>query len=279
MKKIIFSFGLIVLVSIAAMCAGPGSDQKQTNTETQANTIGGQTVDLTPEKYWFQEIPVTKGSKVKISYETLDSKSIDIYLMSSSQYNYFEVYGLEDKDNPVQYLKTYSGNKSEFQYTFPEDGLYFLVFNSDLPTNRQFTYNLTLLSGSELEDYDFVICEGYDVTIKKPEVTASDYYEYYRYCISYLEEGEVVNIYFSVQQNEYKNLFVKVYILDSKGYKSWVKSQYNYEGKIYFNTVNEAERSYEKVSWTVPKSDYYYIIFWNQNSPDKLKFDFKVYKD
>lgn len=281
MKKIIFSFGLIILIALAAMCSTPGSNQKQTETQTQTpgNVISNEIAEIPSLSYWWVKVPVTKGTKINIAYETYDSKTIDLYIIDNEQHNSLYVFGNNDSKHPIEYKKFYSGAKTNFQYTFSQDGLYFLIFNNTLTAPRQVEYTVTLLSGSLLEDYDYVICEGQNVTIKKPEVTAQNYYEYYQYCLTYLEEGEVVNVYFSVHQNEYRNLFVKLYILDDKGYNSWAKSPYDYEGKVYFDKVNERDRSYEQVSWTVTKTGYYYFVFWNQGSPYDLKFDYRVYKD
>jgi hypothetical protein len=279
MKKIFITFGLIALVAVVAMCSTPGSNQQSTNTETSNQVLANEKGNMDSLGYWWQKLPVAKGSKIKITFESTDNNNLDFYILNNQQHNLFYVYGTDNLKQPSSYMKFYSGRKTEFQYTFPEDGLYYLIFNNTLTAPREFYYTVTLVSGEILEEYDYVICEGYNVTIKKPEINVPSYVEYYRYCITYLEEGEVVNIYFSVKQNEYKNLFVKLYVLDDKGYVSWAKSPYDYVGKIFFDKVNESERSYEQVSWTVPKTGYYYFVFWNQNSPDNLKFDFKVYKD
>lgn len=284
MNKSFIIFGLIALVAIAAMCATPGSNQKstgtqQTNTQTSGQVIANEKGSIGSLNYWWQKIPVTKGTKINITFESTDNNNLDFYILNNQQHNLLYVYGTDNLKQPSNYMKFYSGRKTEFQYTFPEDGLYYLIFNNTITAPREFYYTVTLLSGEILDDYDYVICEGYNITIKKPEINSPSYVEYYRYCITYLEEGEVVNIYFSVKQNEYRNLFVKLYVLDDKGYVSWAKSPYDYAGKVYFDKVNERERSYEQLSWTVPKTGYYYFVFWNQNSPENLKFDFKVYKD
>ena len=284
MKKTFIIFGLITLVALAAMCSTPGSNQQstgtqQTNTQTSGQVIANEKGTISSLTYWWQKLPVTKGSKINITFESTDNNNLDFYILNNQQHNLLYIYGTDNLKQPNSYMKFYSGRKTEFQYTFPEDGLYYLIFNNTLTAPREFYYTVTLLSGEILDEYDYVICEGYDITIKKPEVNAPSYVEYYRYCITYLEEGEVVNIYFSVKQNEYRNLFVKLYVLDDKGYVSWVKSPYDYAGKVYFDKVNERERSYEQLSWTVPKTGYYYFVFWNQNSPENLKFDYKVYKD
>lgn len=279
MKKTLIIFGLIALVTVAAMCSTPGSNQQSTNTQTSNQVLANEKGNIDSLGYWWQKLPVAKGSKIKITFESTDNNNLDFYILNNQQHNLFYVYGTDNLKQPSSYMKFYSGRKTEFQYTFPEDGLYYLIFNNTLTAPREFYYTVTLVSGEILEEYDYVICEGYNVTIKKPEINVPSYVEYYKYCITYLEEGEVVNIYFSVKQNEYRNLFVKLYVLDDKGYVSWAKSPYDYAGKIFFDKVNESERSYEQVSWTVPKTGYYYFIFWNQNSPENLKFDFKVYKD
>lgn len=270
---------MIALVATAAMCSSPNSNQQKTDTQNSAQVIANEKGSIDSLSYWWQKLPVAKGTKINITFESTDDNNLDFYILNNPQHNLLYVYGNDNLKQPNSYMKFYSGRKTEFQYTFPEDGLYYLIFNNTLNTPREFYYSVDLLSGSMLEDYDYVICEGKNVTIKKPEINVPSYVEYYRYCITYLEEGEVVNIYFSVKQNEYKNLFVKLYVLDDKGYTSWAKYPYDYVGKVFFDKINESERSYEQVSWTVPKTGYYYFVFWNQNSPENLKFDFKVYKD
>ncbi len=282
MKKTFIIFGLIVLVAVAAMCATPGSNQQQTNTQQQTQTTSDSQSSGTGEilfnekytvkanSYMWNRIPVTKGTKVDISFESTDNKNLDLYIMTDIQHNWVNVYGTKELQKPNNYLKFYSGTKSEFQYTFPEDGTYYLVFvnTTDLP--REFYYSGTIVSGSKLEDIDYVICKGTGLSFGK---------EKYGSCVTYMQKGETINIYYSVQQNEYRNRFIKMYVLDGTGFTSWTKSPFDYVGKIYVDSTNDRERSYEQLKWTAPEKGYYYFVFWNRDSPETLKLDYKVYKD
>jgi len=70
-----------------------------------------------------------------------------------------------------------------------------------------------------------------------------------------------------------------MYVLDGTGFTSWAKSPYDYVGKIYVDSTNDRERSYEQLKWTATEKGYYYFVFWNRDSPETLKLDYKVYKD
>lgn len=285
MKKIFIIFGLIVLVALVPMCSTPGStqqstqtsttNQQQTETSSQQDTSGAGEV-LSNEKnslngtyyrsYW---MALTKGSKVKFSYETLDKDNFDVYILTSTQHNYLSMYGISSTKKYNQYLRFYSGPESEFEYTFPEDGLYYFIIHNANNFQVTYYYSAILSSGDILEKYQYVISEGSNVYYNKDS---------YRAYGTYLQKGEVVNIYYKVRQNEYRNLYARMYILDSNGYKSFTISPIDYSGKIYLNSTNERERDYEQLKWTAPEKGYYYIVFRNVDSPEGLRLDYKIYK-
>jgi hypothetical protein len=276
MNNKLIVFGLIALVAIAAMCTTPGSNQQQTQTTSNSqSSVTGEVLfnekyTVKANSYMWNRMPLTKGTKVNITFETTDDKNLDMYIMTDIQYNWIYVYGTKELQKPNNYLKFYSGTKTDFQYTFLEDGTYYLVFVNTTEFPREFYYSGTIVSGSKLEDFDYVICKGTGLSFGR---------EKYGSCVTYLQEGEKINIYYSVQQNEYRNRFIKMYVLDSNGFKSWTKSPYDYTGKIYFDSTNDRERSYEQFQWTAPEKGYYYFVFWNRDSPETLKLDYKVYKD
>lgn len=285
MKKIFIIFGLIVLVALLPMCSTPGSSQQstqtstttqqQTETSSQQETSGAGEV-LSNEKnslngtyyrsYW---MALTKGSKVKFSYETLDKDNFDVYILTSTQHNYLSMYGISSTKKYNQYLRFYSGPESEFEYTFSEDGLYYFIIHNTNNFQVTYYYSAILSSGDILEKYQYIISEGSNVYYNKDS---------YRSYGTYLQKGEVVNIYYKVRQNEYRNLYARMYVLDSSGYKSFTLSPVDYSGKIYLNSTNERERDYEQLKWTTPEKGYYYFVFRNVDSPEGLRLDYKIYK-
>lgn len=283
MKKIIFSFGLIILMAFAAMCATPGSNQQQStstqqNTETQQQTTSSTSGEvlfnekytIKPLYYLYNAIPVTKGSVVTISFESIDNEKLDLYIMDSTQHNYLTVYGIANSKKYNKYLKYYSGTQTEFKYTFPEEGIYYLIIHNINDFQTQFYYSGIIDSGEKLEKYQYITDQGTNVSFSK---------DVWRAYTTYLQKGQVINIYYSVKQNEYRNLSIKIYVLDGNGYTSWKRSPVDYAGKIYFDSTNDAERSYEQVKWTAPEKGYYYFVFWNRDSPEALKLDFKIYEE
>ncbi|HNR44185.1 MAG TPA: hypothetical protein PKH80_03375 [Methanofastidiosum sp.] len=281
MKRTFIILGLILLVGLAAMCATPGSNQQstgtqqQTDTSSQSSTSGTGEV-LFNEKYTLNgtyyksyTMPVTKGSKVKFSYETIDNETFDAYILNSVQHNYLSLYGLSNMKKNNQYLKFYSGTKSEFEYTFPLDGAYFFIIHNGNNFQVQYYSSAIITSGEKLQKYEYVIAQGTNTSFGK---------DGWRAYASTLQKGEVIHIYYSVRQNEYRNRFIKMYVLDTNGYNGWRKSPIDYSGKIYFDSTNDRERSYEQLKWTVPEKGTYYIVFWNRDSPESLGLDFKIYK-
>ena len=274
-------FGLIVLVALAAMCSTPGSNQQQTSTSQQTETTSSSESSssgevLYNEKYtlngtYYQQygMALTKGSKVRFSYETTDNETFEIFILNSTQHNYFSLYGLSNMRKNNQYLKFYSGTKSEFEYTFPEDGPYFFVIYNLNSFQVQYYFSAIISSGEKLDKYEYVIAKGTNVSYSK---------DGWRAYATTLQKGEVLNIYYSVRQNEYRNHFIKMYILDADGYTSWKKSPVDYSGKIYLDSTNDRERSYEQLKWTVPEKGIYYIVFWNRDSPESMGLDYKIYK-
>ncbi|MCC7572979.1 MAG: hypothetical protein KO464_06280 [Candidatus Methanofastidiosum sp.] len=280
MKKIFITFGLIALVAIAAMCATPGSNQQSTGTQQTEATTEPETSDtvevlfneknsLNGNYYRTYLIPVSKGSKVKFSYESLDNETLDVYILNSTQHNYLSVYALSNMKKNNQYLRFYSGTKSEFEYTFPEDGVYYFMIHNINNFQIQYLYSAILNSGEKLDKYEYIIAQGNNVSYSKGG---------WRAYATNLQKGDVVNIYYSVRQNDYRNLFIRMYVLDSSGYKSFRLSPEDYSGKIYLNSTNERERSHEQLKWTVPEKGLYYIVFRNIDSPDSLRLDYKIYK-
>ena len=282
MKKTFIIFGLIVLVAVAAMCATPGSNQQSTDTQqktetsTQQETSGAGEVlfnekfTLNGTNYKYYPMPVTKGSKVKFSYETIDKDNFDIYILTSTQHNYLSVYGISNTKKYSQYLRFYSGPESEFEYTFPEDGLYYFIVHNTNNFQVSYYYSAILSSGEKLEKYEYIVSQGNNLSYSRD---GSKVY------VTYLQKGETANIYYSVKQNEYRNLFIKMYVLDSDGYTSWKLSPVDYAGKIYLDSTNDRERSYEQLKFTAPEKGYYYFVFWNRDSPETLRLDFKIYKN
>ncbi len=287
MKKIFIIFGLIVLVALLPMCSIPGSNQQSTQTSTtnqqqtetssqQETSEAGEVLSneknsLNANSYRSYGIALTKGSKVKFSYETLDKDIFDVYILTSTQHNYLSMYGTSNTKKNNQYLRFYSGPESEFEYTFPNDGLYYFIIHNTNNFQVQYYYSAILSSGEKLGkgEYQYIIAEGSNVSIGK---------DGYRYYVTSLQKGEVVNIYYKVRQNEYRSLYARMYILDSNGYKSFTISPVDYSGKIYLNSTNERERDYEQLKWTVPEKGTYYIVFRNVDSPETLRFDYKIYK-
>ena len=280
MKKTFIIFGLIALVAVAAMCATPGSNQQQINTQQQTTSnsqssgtgevLFNEKFTLNGNTYKYYPMPITKGSKVKFSYESTDNETFDVYVLNSTQHNYLSVYGISNMKKNNQYLKIYSGTKSEFEYTFTEDGLYYFIIHNTNNFQVQYYYSATLSSGEKLEKYEYIIAQGTNLSYSKDGS---------RVYVTYLQKGEIANIYYSVRQNEYRNLFIKMYVLDSDGYTSWKRSPVDYVGKIYFDSTNDRERSYEQLKFTAPEKGYYYFVFWNRDSPEILRLDFKIYKN
>jgi hypothetical protein len=285
MNKKFIVFGLIVLVAIAAMCAAPGSNQQQSGTQTtqqqtetssnSGSTSSGEVLfnekyTLKPLYYLTNKIPVTKNTKVDISFESIDGDTLEMYIIDSTQHNYLIVYGLTNLIKYNNYMKAYSGKEATFQYTFPEDGLYYLLIYNINDFQTQFYYSGTIVSGEKLEKYEYIISQGTNTSYSK---------DGWRVYATYLQKGEKINIYYSVRQNEYRNLFIKMFVFDSNGYTSWKRSPVDYSGKIYFDSINDRERSYEQLTWTAPEKGYYYIVFWNRDSPESLRLDYKIYKD
>jgi len=286
MKKIFIIFGLIVLVALLPMCSTPGSSQQSTQTSTTTQQTGttsepetsGAGEVLTNEKftlnanlyksYW---MALTKGSKVKFSYETLDKDNFDVYILTSTQHNYMIMYGFSNTKKNNQYSRFYSGPESEFEYTFPNDGLYYFIIHNTNNFQVQYYYSAILSSGEKLGkgEYQYIIAQGSNVSIVKDD---------YKFYATSLQKGEVVNIYYKVRQNEYRNLYARMYVLDSSGYTSFKLSPVDYSGKIYLNSTNERERDYEQLKWTAPEKGIYYIVFRNVDSPETLRFDYKIYK-
>ncbi|KYC46258.1 MAG: emp24/gp25L/p24 family/GOLD [Candidatus Methanofastidiosum methylothiophilum] len=284
MKKILIIFGLIVLIALAPMCSTPGSSQQQTQTSTttqQTSTTSGSETSskeevLTNEKnslnansYRYYALTLTKGSKVKFSYETLDKDNFDVYILTSTQHNYLVMNNISNTKKNNQYLRFYSGPKSEFEYTFPNDGLYYFIVHNTNNFQVQYYYSAILSSGEKLQKYQYIISEGTNVYFSK---------DGWRSYGTYLQKGEVVNIYYKVRQNDYRNLYARMYVLDSTGYKSFTLSPEDYSGKIYLNSTNERDRDYEQLKWTAPEKGYYYFVFRNVDSPEGLRLDYKIYK-
>jgi len=274
MKKLILIFGLIVLVGLAAMCATPSSNQQPVKTPSPESSPVGEILvneknSLNGNSYRAYRMALAKGSKVKFSYETLDKDDFDVYIISSPQHNYLTFYGISNTKKNTQYLRFYSGPKSEFEFTFPGDGLYYFVVHNTNNFQAQYYYTAILSSGEKLSKYQYVISEGSNVSISK---------DGWRSYATSLQKGEVIHIYYKVRQNEYRNLFVIMYVLDSNGYKSFTISPADYSGKIHLNSTNERERDYEQLKWTAPEKGNYYIVFRNVDSPQALRFDYKIYK-
>ncbi|HQQ49134.1 MAG TPA: hypothetical protein PLJ72_05670 [Methanofastidiosum sp.] len=285
MKNKIIILGLIALIAVASMCTTPGSNQQQTstsqqttNTEQQTSSSSGEVLfneknSLNANTYRAYGIALTKGSKVKFSYETLDKDNFDVYILTSTQHNYLIMNNnnLSITKNNNQYLRFYSGPESEFEYTFPNEGLYYFIIHNTNNFQVQYYYSAILSSGEKLGkgEYQYIIAEGSNVSIGK---------DGYRTYGTYLQKGEILNIYYKVRQNDYRNLYARMYILDSSGYKSFTLSPVDYTGKIYLNSTNERERDYEQLKWTAPEKGYYYFVFRNIDSPETLRFDYKIYK-
>jgi len=286
MKKIFIIFGLIILVALAPMCSTPGSSQQstQTSTTTQQNdttsepetsgtgeVLSNEKNTLNANSYRTYSMALSKGSKVKFSYETIDKDNFDVYILTSTQHNYLTMYGISNTKKYTQYLRFYSGPESEFEYTFPEDGLYYFIIHNTNNFQVQYYYSAILSSGDKLGkgEYQYIIAEGSNVSISK---------DGYRSYGTSLQKGEVVDIYYKVRQNEYRNLYARMYVLDSSGYKSFTLSPVDYSGKIYLNSTNERERDYEQLKWTAPEKGVYYFVFRNVDSPETLRFDYKIYK-
>ena len=208
-------FGLIALVAIAAMCATPGSNQQQTSTSQQTETTSSSESSSTGEVlfnekytlngtyYKYYPMPLKKGTKVKFSYETVDNETFDVYILTSTQHNYLSVYGLSNMKKNNIYLKFYSGTKSEFEYTFLEDDIYYFILHNPNSFQVQYYSSAIISSGEKLDKYEYIIAKGTNVSYSK------DGWKAYA---TNLQKGEVINIYYSVKQNEYKNRFIKIYI-------------------------------------------------------------------
>jgi hypothetical protein len=281
MKNKIIILGLIALIAVASMCTTPGSNQQQTstsqqttNTEQQSSSTSGEVLfneknSLNGTYYRSYSMALTKGSKVKFSYETIDKDNLDIYILTSTQHNYLTMYSIASTKKNNQYLRFYSGPETEFEYTFSEDGLYYFIVHNANNYQVPYYYSAILSSGEKLDKYQYVISEGSNIYISK---------DGWRSYGTSLQKGEIINIYYKVKQNEYRNLYARMYILDSNGYKSFTLSPVDYTGKIYLNSTNERERDYEQLKWTVPEKGTYYIVFRNVDSPEGLRLDFKIYK-
>ncbi|HOG73850.1 MAG TPA: emp24/gp25L/p24 family protein [Methanofastidiosum sp.] len=282
MKNKIIILGLITLIAVASMCTTPGSNQQQTSTSQQTTNTEQQTSSTSGEvlfnekytiknlNYLYNIIPVTKGSIVTLSFESIDDEILDIYLLDSTQLNYTTAYGIANTKKNNRYLKYYSGVQSEFKYTFPEDGAYYFVIHNIHDYQTQFYYSGVLESGEKLQKYQFVTDQGTNVYHSR---------DGWRSYTTYLQKGETINVYYSVKQNEYRNLFIKIYVLDNNGFTSWKRSPVDYSGKIYFDSTNERDRSFEQFKFTAPEKGYYNFVFWNRDSPEGLRLDFKIYKD